>query len=237
MEYDIYFDSPQRPQLSRQFSHGMSHRYDPVTIGLIVAGSITAVSQVQEGRAAKAQGKAEKKIAEFNAIQKEREARSRVQAASIAEERVSKQEKITKAQQRADFAKGGITLEGSPLDVLAETAGEFATERALTLREGTVASSLLKGEASMLRATGQLAADIGRQKQTASFIKAGGTIIGTAAAVGSLGTSVASTTANQSTALAAGQGPLSTSAANTFVANANAPIATSSFAPQLFTLR
>jgi hypothetical protein len=51
----------------------------------------------------KAQGKAEEKIAQFNALQKEKEAKSRMEAARLEEEKVSRREKIFKAEQRVRF--------------------------------------------------------------------------------------------------------------------------------------
>jgi len=162
------------------------NRHDLVAIAMLGGSAMMAGSQIQEGRIASAQGKAEEKIAKFNAVQKEREARSRMEAASIQEERVAKQEKIVKAEQRAAFAKSGITLEGSPLGLLAETAGEFARERALTLREGMIQSGQLKSEASILRAGGKLSAQLGKAQRTASFIKAGGTMLSAFGTVGKL---------------------------------------------------
>ena len=95
----------------------MFNRHDPVTIAIVAGSAIAATGTVMEGQAAKKQGRAEKKIAEFNAVQAEREAKSRMEVAQLEEDKVSKQEKIFKAEQRAAFAKGGITLEGSPVEV------------------------------------------------------------------------------------------------------------------------
>jgi hypothetical protein len=39
-------------------------------IAAIAGGTATAIGQIEQGRAAKAQGKAEEKIAQFNALQK-----------------------------------------------------------------------------------------------------------------------------------------------------------------------
>jgi hypothetical protein len=155
-------------------------------IAAIAGGTATAIGQIEQGRAAKAQGKAEEKIAQFNALQKEKEAKSRMEAARLEEEKVSRREKIFKAEQRVRFPKGGVTLAGSPLDFLAETAGEFATERALTLREGLIQSGQLKSQASILRAGGKLSAQLGKSRQKASFLQAGGTILSTASTVGSI---------------------------------------------------
>jgi len=139
---------------------------------------LSATSAILQGQAASAQGRAQQKIANFNAEQKEREARSRLKVSELEAERVSKREKIFKAEQRASFAKGGISIsEFTPLDVLAESAGQFQIERALTLREGLVQSGQLRSQATNLRAEGSLSASLGRQAQTSSFLNAGTSIL------------------------------------------------------------
>ena len=164
---------------------------DPFTIAIIAGGVLTAKGQIDAGRAAEAQGKAEQRIAQFNALQKEREAKSRVEAAGLEEERVAKKQKIFQAEQRVRFAKSGITVgEGTELDFLVETAGEFATERALTLRQGLVESSQLKGQAKILRAQGALAKSLGKAAKRSSRFKAAGTILTAVGASGVLNAKV-----------------------------------------------
>ena len=125
--------------------------YVAATAGLIgTAGAVTAsgvaiggaaiiggVSTVMQGRAAQAQGKAEKELMEYNARVQAAEGKARMSAAMLQEERVSEQQKKTRGYQRAAFAKGGISIEeGASVDVLAETYGQFTMDRALTLRGG-----------------------------------------------------------------------------------------------------
>ena len=149
-------------------------KYDPVTIA-IVAG-LQAASQIQEGRAAEAEGEARQDLANLQAEQLQREAKTRQQAAGLEEERVAKREKIHKAEQRVAFAKTGISIsESSSLGFIVDAAGEFTRERALTLRGGLLQSEALKFQAGLTIAEGKLAKQIGRQQKRASFVKAAGT--------------------------------------------------------------
>lgn len=169
---------------------------------IIAGGAITVAGQLKaadaaeaHGAALAAQGRAQRKIAEFNAQQKEREARSRMESAAIEEERVSKREKIFKAEQRVRFQASNISVtESSSMDFLMETAGEFQMERALTLRQGLVESNMLKDQAAILRAQGVLAQSIGEhekwlgaQQKKALKLKAAGTILSTVSSVGAAG--------------------------------------------------
>jgi len=124
----------------------------------------------EEKETTKARGRAEQRIAEFNAKQKEREARSAQEAATAEEEQISLQEKKFKARQRVRGAKGGISIsESSTIEVLAETAGQFSRERALTLRAGLVRSNFLRSQASLLRAKGKLSKDFARVEARSTF--------------------------------------------------------------------
>lgn len=143
---------------------------------LLIAGTIAAVgSTIQQGRIAEARGEAENEIAQFNAKQLDRQAKARIKASQIQEERLSREEKAFRGQQRAKFAKSGITIsEGTPLDVLADTAFQFHIERNLTLRQGLVEASQLRTQGGLLRIQGGLATEFGKAKKSQSILKAFG---------------------------------------------------------------
>ena len=153
---------------------GLFNRHDPVTLGVtagalaIGGGLLSAKSELDAGKTARKQGVVEKKILDFNAAQVEAtaqlesnfaieqaeiEARSRIEVSQIEEARVAREGEIFTAEQRAGVAKSGVTVEGSPLDMLAESAGEIIEERALTLRQGLVQAGQLKAQASIFSAT------------------------------------------------------------------------------------
>lgn len=138
-----------------------------------------AYGQIREGQLAAAQSKAQNDIAKYNAQQLEREAKSRMEAAHIEADRVSRQARLFKGAQRAAFGKSGLSLsEGSPLEVQADTAYQFAMDRALTLRAGVVDSTRLKNQAAITRVEGKWAQTYGKQQRTTAYMKAGATILG-----------------------------------------------------------
>lgn len=193
---------------------------DPVTLLIIGGGLLAAKGQLDAGRAAEAQGKAAQAIANFNALQKEREAKSRLAAAELEESRVAKKEKQHKALLRVRGAKGGISIsESSTLDILIEAAGEFATERALTLRKGLVESGFLKSQANLLRVEGKLSRDLGRSAKRSSQFQAAGTLLSSFGAAGAFApTSATPLTTGQTAAFNAGAGPVSPAGAQSFFA-------------------
>lgn len=155
-----------------------------VAAAIIAGGVLQGVSQIQEGRIAEAQGKFTKDIALRNQQALERQATAEREAAGIEESRIARQEKIVKARQRATVAKSGIGLAGATLSVLADTAFQFSMDRNLVLRRGLIRSRELIQRGRILAAQGRFARTLGTQTKRLSFIKAGGSILG------SVGTSV-----------------------------------------------
>ena len=176
------------------------NRFDPITMGiltavgggsaatgaLIVGAGITAAGQIQQGRVAKAQGKATEKIQRYNAELAEREGKARMEASKLEERRVARQEKMFRGEQRARFAKAGISIsEGTPIDVLADTAAQFAIDRNLTLRQGLTGQQQAKGQTAIFSAQGQQAKAIGRANQRLSYFNVAGTTLMAAGAIDS----------------------------------------------------
>ena len=94
-----------------------------ITIGLIIAGgTLTAVSQVQQGRAARQAGRTQEAIAQRNALLAERQAEAEQQAAVEEAKRQEREGEALKGKQRAAIAKSGVLARGTPLSVLVETA-------------------------------------------------------------------------------------------------------------------
>ncbi len=151
---------------------------------LLGGAGLAAAGQIKAGRLAEAEGEAAQDLAEFNARQLEREAKSTQEAAAFEEQRIAKQEKITIGRQIAKAGKSGVTLEGSPIGQLADIQASFAIDRALTLRRGLLGAQALTTQAGIQRVQGKLAKIRGRQTKRVSLLKAGGTI---ALAVGGSG--------------------------------------------------
>ncbi|KKN75854.1 hypothetical protein LCGC14_0375620 [marine sediment metagenome] len=148
--------------------------------------------------AARANQRALNDAAEANAAALNRQAKAEEDAAAVEEQRVSRKGKIVQAAQRALVGKSGIGLAGATLSLLTDTAFQFFLDRNLTLRRGLIRSrelkqaaafeifkgkvlgrqELFRGQLSLAR--GQFAFTLGKQAKQLSYIKAGGTILGTA---------------------------------------------------------
>jgi len=148
---------------------------DPVSWALIAGTALSAGSAIQEGQLANAQGKASNDIAKLNAANLEHQAESRMDAARLEDTRQVRRSRMALGSQ---IAKGGASGVTSDIDVLADTAFQFAMDRSLMLRQGLVESQGLLGQAGMMRAQGKFAKKVGKSKRTASYAKAGMSILG-----------------------------------------------------------
>lgn len=146
---------------------------------LIASGAgLMAAGQIKQGKLAETQGRVERDIAIMNAREMEKEAESRKEAAAMEEERIALQQNMFIGSQLARIGKGGIAIgEGSSLDSLADSAYQFALDRALTLRAGTLQSSSLKRQATLTKIQGSWAAKYGKEMKRAAYLQAAGTIL------------------------------------------------------------
>lgn len=148
---------------------------DPFTLA-ILAATATAASAYQGAQVAKAQGKADKKIAEYNAQLAERQGKARLEAAQIESSRLSRQQSIFEASNRARSAKSGISLSESPsaIEVLADTAYQFHLDRNLLLNQGMQDYIQGVNQASLLRAEGAFAKEQGKAQALGGYLSAAG---------------------------------------------------------------
>lgn len=160
-------------------------------VALIASAAATGFGLIQEGQIARAQGKAERQVADFNARQMEIEAQSRMESARLEEQRLARQRRAALGQAKAAYGKSGVAIEeGSPIEVLADMAYQFDIDRNLTLRSGMLERSHLRSQAALQRWQGQWAEKRGKQARTASFIQAGGSLLQAGSTLGGgLGTS------------------------------------------------
>ena len=153
---------------------------DPFTWALIIGGTLTAGSQIQAGRAAKAQGKTEESIAAYNAKLKEAEAIEEQRAAAAAAKKFAAESEEIIARQRVLYAKAGVEpSKGSPLSVVVKTAQELEADRLTILREGMVSSAQRRAEANIYRMRGSAAKARGKAALRGSRLAAAGTILST----------------------------------------------------------
>lgn len=142
---------------------------------LQAAGTIfQAIGTLQRGQAAKAAGRYNAEVAERNA------ATARRQAAMDAETQKRESDKRLGAIV-AGYGASGVTLEGSPLDVLASSASEAERDRQTILYKGELRAMGYEADAEIERFSGDNAA-------RASYTKAGSELlIGGAKAYGMTG--------------------------------------------------
>jgi hypothetical protein len=160
---------------------------DPITLAVVavsVGGGLQAVSQIEQGRAARAQGEAQAAIAERNAQLAERQAEAERQAAAEEAKAQVREGEELQAKQRVLFAKGGVMAKGTPLSVIVDTAETLEADRLTILREGAISAAQRTGQAGVFRATGRSAKAKGRAAGRASTLAAGGTILSTVGRAG-----------------------------------------------------
>lgn len=163
------------------------YRFEPVTIALMIGGALSTAGAISEAQAAKAEGKAQNQIAEFNARQLEAQSKSRMEAARVDEGMAARKARILQGRAIAQKGAGG-SLEGSPLEVLSDLVYETQVERGLTLRAGVMDATTMRNQASIQRWQGRWAKAYGKAQAKAGYMKAAGSAMGTAAAVWPAGT-------------------------------------------------
>jgi len=124
--------------------------------------------QYEAGKAAEARAKSEAAMAEYEAKLREREATEAQEAAAYEEKKLRKGGERLKARQRMLYGKAGVAPEGSPFEVMEETAFELEME-ALNIRQGgTVGYQRYTTGAALSRLSGRSALLRGRAARRAS---------------------------------------------------------------------
>lgn len=143
---------------------------DPVTLGIIgsmvalLAGGVSAYSQIRQGQTAEATGR-------YNARVAEQQAESARQAAAADAETKRRQFDRLLGTQRARYgASGVIGSEGSPLLVMMQSEEEAALDVARVRYGGEAQAFGLEAEARLQRAAG-------RQARRESYLGATGAIL------------------------------------------------------------
>lgn len=124
--------------------------------------------QYEAGKAAQAQAESQAALREYNAQLAEREAVEAQEAAAYEEQKFRKGGERLKARQRARYAKAGVTFEGTPLDVMEQTASELEMDALMIRRGGQVGARRLTAEAQLQRFAGRSALLRGRAARRAS---------------------------------------------------------------------
>ena len=140
--------------------------FDPITIGtgIVLAGAgMSAMGQLSAGSAAKGWG-------EYNAAVSREDARAIGEATEDEVGKMQKEGERLKGQQRVLYAKGGVSMEGTPSAVLEDTAREINLDIAAIRHKGRTAANKLEAQAGFDEIKGA-------QAERASYWGAGSTIL------------------------------------------------------------
>ncbi|MEL6663568.1 MAG: hypothetical protein AAFR33_11250 [Pseudomonadota bacterium] len=167
-----------------------------------------AFGQIQGGKNAAAAGRYNKEAAYREAESLEIQAQQEVAVASINAQRIKKRADEIMAQNRvAAAAGGGSTLDASVVAVSQEAVKNSTLDQLLLMAEGEQRGQDLEYQAEVTRAGGRYEEWQGKQRRTAGYISAAGTILQSAGSMGaSFGSPSGGTLASQKAAKV-GKGP------------------------------
>jgi hypothetical protein len=137
---------------------------DPGTAFLVGSTALSAVGSLQQGMATAT-------ALEHNAAVADQEAANERMKSDFEARQQRRRVRRLMGSQRAAYGRSGVTASGTPLDVLADTAGEAELERLVILRNGEVAAIGFENKAAGLRSQAGAA-------RTAGIIGAAATIAG-----------------------------------------------------------
>ena len=130
----------------------------------LIGAGLSAYSQYS-------QGKAQKKMANYNAAMAQREAR--MEAATAGENAIRQREQNERqmASMRAKMAASGVSMTGdNVLDVFGATATEYETQVLDVFRDSEMRQNQLQNQAAMHRYQGQQAYSAGKMGAIGSLI-------------------------------------------------------------------
>jgi hypothetical protein len=160
-----------------------------IVVGAIGTG-VAVYGQVEAAQTAKKMGEYNAKLAESQAAQIDLDSRESVK-------RRREQNRRFLGTQRTAYAKSGVTIEGSPLEVMAETAGILELEALDASRQATQ-------QTRALRAQGAYDRQVGSNQARAAYIGAGSSLLSGAGNTAYMGSQLSSSraAAGQSKSLA-----------------------------------
>jgi len=132
-------------------------------------GAMQFVGQRQQAKAATAAAEFNAKVQENEAIRVQQESAEQTKRTRIANKRLS-------GRQRAQIGKAGVIESGSPLELMAETAGELELGVLDGIRTAQARQEQLRSQAGLTRFEGQMKAKGLRRQAMGSLIKTAGQI-------------------------------------------------------------
>ena len=129
----------------------------------LVGSGVQAYSSYQQGKSAEAAGK-------VNAALAQREADQQRQAGQLEAERMRRERIRLAATQRAGFAKSGVTSEGTPLQVMIQSAADEELNAQMTQYNAGIGAMRSGSEASIYKAQGVAAKRAGTLQAGSSLL-------------------------------------------------------------------
>ena len=136
----------------------------------VAAVVVSAVGVVTSAYGQYEQGQAQKKWGSYSAAVAERDAETARMNAEYEAGVHRKETQRLLGRQRALYGKSGVTFEGSPLLMMAETAAEGELDALMIKREGELRAQGYHSEATLSRMRGRAA-------QSAGYYGAGSTLL------------------------------------------------------------
>jgi len=138
---------------------------------------LSAGASVMGGKAAEQEGRANQQIAERNAKKAELDAQTAIELGKRDVKIFESQFNNLVAQSEMKFLKGGVRLEGTPLEVLENMYAQAELEKE-TIKYNAQVDSADKIELAVIeRMQGAAAYARGKNQKKASYIKAGSTLL------------------------------------------------------------
>ena len=139
---------------------------------------LTASGQIQEGRAAEAEGKSARNIQNYNAAVAESEAKAIEDTAKFEGIRQVREAARIQSSLRAKLGISGVRTDiGAPVLLVEEQATESELAGFLIGAEARARAGRARSEATLARLQGELFREKGKQVKRAAYLKAGGTLL------------------------------------------------------------
>jgi hypothetical protein len=156
-----------------------------IAAGSALAGAgVSAYGMIQQGKAQRRESEYQAQVDENNAITTGYAAIQEQRNAQIEADQLRGVRDRALGSQRAAAAASGLTISGSVIDVMNDSAIEAEKEIQMSIYRGNIAAQNRRGEADNLRQRAKLTRMSGRNAQRTSFYQAGGTLLSGAASAG-----------------------------------------------------
>lgn len=170
------------------------------TVGTALSGVMSAASALSSGQSQSSAAQYNAAVARNNAIVAQQNAQIAADQAAADARRQRDQAIKEKGKMRAAYGASGVTVEGSPLDVLEESALNAELDALITEYNGGLRARAYQNQAVAELNTATLEDMRGEAALSGSYTSAAGSLFGGAAKVGSRLTPGPGSTPTQSTA-------------------------------------